>query len=98
MEHEGDGDTNCKSCTWNNPQRIGNFCMYIKGLVTFVCTLLLYKKSACPVVMCGVYFSNSKATQYNCTLFLQSSNVHTKVTSLLEYIIPWWWPKSGRKY
>ena len=23
MEHEGDGDTNCNWCTWNNPQRIG---------------------------------------------------------------------------
>ena len=22
MEHEGDGDTNCNWCTWNNPQRI----------------------------------------------------------------------------
>ena len=20
MEHEGDGDTNCDWCTWNNPQ------------------------------------------------------------------------------
>ena len=23
MEHEGDGDTNCSWCTWNDPQRIG---------------------------------------------------------------------------
>ena len=23
MEHEGDGDTNCNWCTWNNPQKIG---------------------------------------------------------------------------
>ena len=23
MEHEGDGDTICGRCTWNNPQRIG---------------------------------------------------------------------------
>ena len=23
MEHEGDGDTICVWCTWNNPQRIG---------------------------------------------------------------------------
>ena len=23
MEHEGDGDTNCNWCTWNNPERIG---------------------------------------------------------------------------
>ena len=22
MEHENDGDTNCKWCTWNNSQRI----------------------------------------------------------------------------
>ena len=22
MEHEGDGDTNCGWCTWNNPQRV----------------------------------------------------------------------------
>ena len=22
MEHEGDGNTNCNWCTWNNPQRI----------------------------------------------------------------------------
>ena len=22
MEREGDGDTNCNWCTWNNPQRI----------------------------------------------------------------------------
>ena len=23
MEREGDGDTNCRWCTWNNPQRNG---------------------------------------------------------------------------
>ena len=23
MEHEGNGDTNCNWCTWNNTQRIG---------------------------------------------------------------------------
>ena len=23
MEHEGDDETNCSWCTWNNPQRIG---------------------------------------------------------------------------
>ena len=23
MEHEGNGDTNCNWCTWNNPQRLG---------------------------------------------------------------------------
>ena len=23
MEHEGDGDTSCGWCTWNDPQRIG---------------------------------------------------------------------------
>ena len=23
MEHEGDGDTSCGWCTWDNPQRIG---------------------------------------------------------------------------
>ena len=23
MEHEGDSDTNCNWCTWNNPKRIG---------------------------------------------------------------------------
>ena len=23
MEHQGDGDTNCNWCTWNNLQRIG---------------------------------------------------------------------------
>ena len=22
MRHEGDGDTNCERCSWNNPQRI----------------------------------------------------------------------------
>ena len=22
MEHEGDGDTSCNWCTWNNPKRI----------------------------------------------------------------------------
>ena len=22
MDHEGDGDTSCNWCTWNNPQRI----------------------------------------------------------------------------
>ena len=23
MEHEGDGDTNCSWCTWNEPQKFG---------------------------------------------------------------------------
>ena len=23
MEHEGDGDTNCGWCTWDNPQKTG---------------------------------------------------------------------------
>ena len=23
MKHEGNGDTNCYWCTWNNPQRLG---------------------------------------------------------------------------
>ena len=32
--------------------------MYYKSDVTFVCTLLLCKKSVCTVVLCSVYFSN----------------------------------------
>ena len=24
MEYEGDGDSNCKWCTWNNPQKVAN--------------------------------------------------------------------------
>ena len=34
--------------------------------------------------------------QYKCS-FLQSSFVLKKVTSLLSYIIPWWWLKVGQK-
>ena len=34
--------------------------------------------------------------KYKCSL-LQSSNVQTKVTSLLLYILSWWWPKVGQK-
>ena len=25
VEHEGDSDTNCNWCTWNNPQRLGKW-------------------------------------------------------------------------
>ena len=32
--------------------------MYYKSDVTFVCTLLLRKKSVCTVILCSVYFSN----------------------------------------
>ena len=32
--------------------------MYYKSDITFVCTLLLCKKSVCTVVLCSVYFSN----------------------------------------
>ena len=32
--------------------------MYNKSDVTFVCTLLLWKKTVCTIVLCNVYFSN----------------------------------------
>ena len=44
-----------------------------------------------------IYRTDSKSKRYAIQQykrsFLQSSNVHTKVTSLLWYILPWWWQK-----
>ena len=34
MEHAGDGDTNCKWCTWNKPQTIGKETKRFRNLRT----------------------------------------------------------------
>ena len=41
----------------------------------------------------------NKMLQHTCinNKHLQSSNVHAKVTSLLQYTHPWWWPKIEQK-
>ena len=45
MEHEGDGNTNCNCCTWNNPQRLGKGTEKLRGQVEIIKTSALLKKT-----------------------------------------------------
>ena len=47
MEHEGDGDTNCNWCTWNNPQVLVKELedLEIRGLMETIQTITLSRST-----------------------------------------------------